>query len=277
MLHCRRPGRYALLVALVGLALAAVATPAEAVSGSVQLLPQAGLHAKGAGVTLQLTLTCPKGDIYSVGSTVTQRLSETTSATGSGPSGANGTCSGSPQALRDGLLAGDPTGTNTALPNPFVLGAAFASTRVTICDANQTCLTRKAARTVQVQAVILNKSFSNNSSLSTSIPPQGKIEARGAGAVIVLPYRCSKGLTGSLSLVLGQRTSRGVMTSSDDTGTLDCDATGKTGVVAFHAPRPFWQAGSAFAVLNGFLCDGNGNCNVQAFAFRSLNLTSPAT
>jgi hypothetical protein len=125
--------------------------------------------------------------------------------------------------------------------------------------------------------MILNKSFFNSPSLSTNIPVQGRIEARGAGAIVLLPYRCSKGVTGGLNVTLAQRTSRGVMTSSDDTGDLICDATGKTGVVAFHAPGPFWQSGSEVAVLGGFLCDVNGDCNFLPYAFRSLNLTSPAT
>jgi hypothetical protein len=86
----------------MGLVLAVFATPAEASIGSVQLLPQAGLHARGAGIALQLTLTCAKRDACTLSSSVTQRLSKTTSATALGPD-VIGTCSGSPKTLLDGV------------------------------------------------------------------------------------------------------------------------------------------------------------------------------
>ena len=128
---------------------------------------------------------------------------------------------------------------------------------------------------MHVQAINLNRPTFSTSGFTTTLPPQGSIQARGVGAVIRLPYQCDAAVSGELEMSLTQHVGTTVIQNFDFVDIV-CDSTAQTGVLTFFAGGPFWTTGPAFATLEANnLCDPSG-CIGDQIAFRSLNLTVPA-
>jgi hypothetical protein len=261
-----------LLASVIGLGLLTVMGPAQAASGTVSVLPQASLNANGAGVTLQLSLTCPAGSTFSTTASLTQRISRTAAANGSGSS-APDSCSGTPQSVRVGVGGGLST---TSAP-PFILNTAFTSVTVQICDDPNdfsSCVTQRVSRTVQLRALGLSKPAFSTPNFSVTLPGQATVEARGAGAIVKVPYQCTSTVQGTLALMLSQRVGKTVLSGFDNVQVV-CDSSAQTGVMSFQASGPFWHTGAAFVLLSeSQLCD-ESNCSFGGIAFRTLNLARP--
>jgi hypothetical protein len=259
-----------LIVALIGVSVATIA-PAQAVTGGASLSAQAGLTASGAGLTLQLTVTCPKGTSFTAIGTVTQRVSSTASATGTGDA-ASKACSGAAQTQRIGVPASPREG--SAAARPFIVSSAFVTVSVGFCD-QQSCVTRKLARSVSVVALTLNQSTYSSPDFTISLPSTGTVEAQGAGAIIRVPYRCAPNTAGLFSATLSERTGAYVYTGVDS-AEVTCNSATQTGVLAFHADGAFWHAGPVFVrVLLDSFC-GPPFCGAATIAFRTLTLGRPA-
>ncbi len=253
-----------LIAALVGISAAAEGS-AQAVTQSMSISSQAGVTASGAGLTLQLNVNCPKGATFSTNASVTQRFSSTEAATGSGASIAR-PCTGTAQTQRVGIAA---------TKRPFIVGPAFVSTTAAICDDQYNCVPLKAARTVSAVSLTLNQANYTSGGFSLGLPPTGTVEAKGAGALVRVPYRCDPGTFGDFTGRLVERTA-GYVYTGQDYFSVECTSSNRTGVLAFHAVGPFWHAGPVFVLVDAnYLCTPTVCGSGQSVAFRTLTLVRP--
>lgn len=265
MLRQLCPRRLTVVASVTGVLLVApLVGLASAASTNVTLLSTAGLHARGAGIAVQVSVACSSGASGFVDVVLSQRVSPTRVQSGS--SSAAVVCDGAAHRVRIGIVPRDP---NTgALGSPFHVGPAFVTTNVNVCT--DVCVNDRDAGTVDVQSIILNKERSSSANVTVKLPASGRVEARGAGAIVRLPYRCSRGTSGTFFATLVQRTPTDTLISATAQVTPTCDGQDHAGLLAFHAPGEPWHRGPVFVTLTGTLCATAG-CS-DARALRTLTL-----
>ncbi len=251
---------------------AVLAAPLAGLAGAadvhVTVLQTGGLHARGAGMAVQVSVTCSPGEVGFVDVLASQRVSQT--AVYSGSSTTPVRCDGSAHRMRVGVVPRDP---NTgSLTGPFKVGPAFVTATLSVCAG--TCASSRDTRTVDVQAITLNTPWFVNPTLAVHLPDRGTVAARGAGAVVRISYRCSTGAAGTFSATLVQRTPTDTLISATAQLGATCDGRDRTGVLGFHAPGVPWHAGPVFVLLTGSFCGDQGCFDPRAL--RTLSLVKPA-
>ena len=246
-------------VLVLGAPLAGLATAAPA---DVTILGTAGLHARGAAIAVQVSVTCSSGLAVSIDVQLSQRVSSYEVRYGS--SAAPVVCDGSAHRIRIGIV---PRDQSTGAPGgPFKVGPAFVTASVSVCSVS--CVDASDVRTVDVQSIILNSPRASTPSLTAWLPPTGTVEAAGAGVVVRLFYRCSPGVGGQLFGSLVQRTPNvtgdTLMTATAKV-TPRCDGLSHGADLAFDAPGQPWHVGAAFLSLNGSACDADTCSDPRAF------------
>jgi hypothetical protein len=259
-----------MVILTVGFLVASVAvgiSPASAADPTITVRPGGALHARGAAVVIQATVSCPAGALITVSARATQRKADGSLVRGFAQRPVR--CTGAAITRRIAVSSADIRFTGSNSGAPFVIGAVFATASFQMCD-DVRCVTAVHSRTVQAANVLLNAAQFTSASLVASLPAQAALQASGAGVLIRVPYRCAAGLTATIDLVLIERTSTAAVTSSFDGVEAPCSGLNRTAVVTFHADVAAWRPGSAFAVLGGQVCGGQG-CQ-PAYAHRTLAL-----
>jgi hypothetical protein len=264
--HVRRMG-IAATCALIASVLFGMA-PAHAAEPGITLLPGGALHARGAAIVVEATLTCPAGQFVVVNVAATQVAADGSLVRGLGQRGVS--CTGAAMTRRLSVSSADPRFTGVTTGRPFTAGAAFVTASFQWCDEVR-CETETHSRSVQAASgVTMNAAQFTSSSLVMSLPAQATLEAAGAGVLVRVPYRCATSLTGAFQAVLIERTSTTAVTSSSAGNELTCSGVNRTGVLSFHAESAAWKKGTAFIILNGDVCGGQGCLN--GYAHRTLTL-----
>lgn len=239
------------LVAAVLIAVGVLTVPpAHAAEVAMTLSSRAGVQAGGAGLVVQVSMTCTAGLNVDVSTAVTQRQADGSLVRGGGYRSVR--CIGATQDVRLPLHSNDPS-TGAPGGRPFTARAAFVSVTSSYCDP-VTCYTSRVPGTVAVADVVMDAPRFSRSALALTLPATGVLEADGAGAVVRVPYRCTAGVGGHFEARLLQRTPTGSVIGSVDSLGLTCTGADRTGVLAFHAPDGAWRAGSAFFVVGGSAC-----------------------
>jgi len=258
------------VIVAVGFLIASVlvgASPANAADPTITLRPGGALHARGAAIVVEATLTCPAGVDIGVSVRVTQRRADGSLVRGLGQRPLR--CSGAAITRRVAASSADVRLTGLNSGAPFVAGAAFVTASFGICDEVR-CVSAVHSRTVQLAKVRMNAAQFSSASLAVSLPAQATLQASGAGVLVRVPYRCATGFTGSFELTLIERTSTAAVTSAADGVAATCSGLNRTGIASFHADAAAWRPGSAFVVLTGSVCGSQG-C-LPAYAHRTVTL-----
>jgi hypothetical protein len=249
------------------IASALVGAPAHAADPSIALRPGGALHARGAAIVVEATLTCPAGMDVAIGVRVTQRRADGSLVRGMGQRPVR--CTGAAMTRRIAASSADVRFTGLNSGRPFFAGPAFVSASIGLCD-EVTCVNVVSSRTVQLANVTLNAAQFSSTSLAVSLPARATLQAAGAGVLVRMPYRCAAGVTGTFELVLIERTSTAAVTSASDGVVATCSGLNRTGIASFHAEAAPWRPGSAFVVLTGGFCGSQG-C-LTSYAHRTLTL-----
>lgn len=245
---------------LVGLLLVAGtvlsgATPAHAADPGLDLREAGALQARGAGIAVEVVVTCPPGGVFGLSGRATQRRVDGSIVTGYGDRVV--ACTGTARVARLTLSTASPyAGISRAAP--FRAGAAFVTVDTGVCDALG-CRTVSSSRAVQVPARLLDAPRVTGSELVAALPGSATLEAGGAGVLVRVPYRCPAGSRGDLEAALEQRTSRAAVTSASATTSLTCDGTQRSAVLALHAVAAAWRTGVAVVGARGSLCRTDGS------------------
>jgi len=252
--------RLAAIASIAGLVLVApLASLATAAPADVTILGTAGLHARGAAIAVQVSVTCSSGLAGSINVELSQRVSSSVVRYGS--SAAPVVCDDSAHRIRIGIVPRDQS--TGALGGPFKVGPAFVTASVSVCSVS--CVDASDVRTVDVQSIILNSPRVTTPSLTAWLPPTGTVEAAGAGVVVRLFYRCSSGVVSQLFGSLVQRTPNDTLMTATAKVTPLCDGLSHGADLAFHAPGQPWHVGAAFLSLYGSACDADACSDPRAF------------
>lgn len=242
-------------------------SPAQAADPSVTLRPGGALHARGAAIVVEATVTCPAGLVAGVDVRATQVRADGSLVRGQGARAVS--CTGAAITRRIAVSSADLRINGLTSAPPFTAGAVFATASFSFCDEIR-CITATNSRTVQAANVLLDAARFSSSTLVVTLPAQGSVEAAGGGVIVRVPYRCAAGLTASFNAVLVERTSAAAVTSAAANEQVPCSGLDRTRILAFHAEAAAWRTGSAFVVLGGDVC-GTQGCR-PVYAHRTLTL-----
>jgi hypothetical protein len=249
---------FSAVVVLLPSQTAHAATPA-AKDPFVEIVSPDGLYADGAGVVLFVKTKCPAAAVARVELRMSQISDQGFVVTGDGTT--EFTCTGKAQ------RASVPMYTYER----FRPAEAFASAQMYTCDDFGCHVLDGAARTVQLREGLIERPRYDGDSLTFRLPNSGTLEAAGAGATIFVPYTCGTGMLGRLDGYLAQRGQQGFFTSANASIDLECTATKRTGVLAFHAQGLGWRKGDAFLAVTSPRCDEFA-CRDTATTYRTVRL-----
>jgi hypothetical protein len=139
------------------------------------------------------------------------------------------------------------------------------------CD-EVTCLDRGTARTVQLRDGVGERAFYSDDALSYRLPKKGVIQAGGAGAVILVPYKCDTGVEGAFDAYLAQRDDNGPTGFAGASAQLTCTAGNQSGVLAFHAQGSGWSRRDAFLMVRPVTCSSDFECSALPATYRTIRL-----